>query len=168
MRNLMKSGKATISIVLVILMAFLLPVQVFAETLPEREDTEIVTFDSLNEANDSANIVTELVDLRDEYTKQFRMDDGTIMAVTYNCPVHFKNSKGKWLEYDNTLVAENEATADEAVPKSYTNKKSDTNIELSANTDTDDLVNINSPKGNISWKYEGVNKSDAKIKKQQG
>ena len=43
------------------LMAFLLPVQVFAETVPEQEPTETVTFDSLTESDDDANIVSEFL-----------------------------------------------------------------------------------------------------------
>ena len=89
---------STVSIVLVLLMAFLLPIQVFAETAPEPKPEESVTFDSLREATDNANIVSELKERRDEYIKHFRMDDGTIMAVTYDYPVHYKNSKGKWVE----------------------------------------------------------------------
>jgi RHS repeat-associated protein len=145
-------------------MAFLLPIQVFAETTPEPKPEESVTFDSLGEATNNANIVSELKERRDEYTKHFRMDDGTIMAVTYDCPVHYKNNKGKWVEYDNSLIAESEATPDEIAPEPLTNKKSNINIELAPDTKTDNLVKISSKKGNITWKYTGANKSSVKVK----
>lgn len=154
----------TVSVILAFLMAFLLPIQVFAETTPEPKPEESVTFDSLGEATDNANIVSELKERRDEYTKHFRMDDGTIMAVTYDCPVHYKNDKGKWVEYDNSLIAKGEATPDEVVPEPFTNKKSNIDIELAPDTKTDNLVKINSKKGNITWKYTGANKSSVKVK----
>lgn len=154
----------TVSVILAFLMAFLLPIQVFAETTPEPKPEESVTFDSLGEATDNANIVSELKERRDEYTKHFRMDDGTIMAVTYDCPVHYKNDKGKWVEYDNSLIAESEATPDEIAPEPLTNKKSNINIELAPDTKTDNLVKISSKKGNITWKYTGANKSSVKVK----
>ena len=154
----------TVSIILVFLMAFLLPIQVFAETTPEPKPEESVTFDSLGEATDNANIVSELKERRDEYTKHFRMDDGTIMAVTFDCPVHYKNDKGKWVEYDNSLIAESEATPDEITPEPLTNKKSNINIELAPDTKTDNLVKIDSKKGNITWKYTGAKQSNAKVK----
>ncbi len=154
----------TVSVILAFLMAFLLPIQVFAETTPEPKPEESVTFDSLGEATDNANIVSELKERRDEYTKHFRMDDGTIMAVTYDCPVHYKNDKGKWVEYDNSLIAKGEATPDEVVPEPFTNKKSNIDIELAPDTETDNLVKISSKKGNITWKYTGANKSSVKVK----
>ena len=154
----------TVSIILVFLMAFLLPIQVFAETKSEAKPEESVTFDSLVEGEENANIVSELKERRDEYTKHFRMDDGTIMAVTFDCPVHYKNDKGKWVEYDNSLIAESEATPDEIVPGPFTNKKSNIDIELAPDTETDNLVKISSKKGNITWKYTGANKSSVKVK----
>lgn len=159
MNNTKRPIYSTISIILVLLMAFLLPVQVFAETTPETKADDSVAFDSLAKVETKANIVTELKDRRDKYTKHFRMDDGTITAVTYDFPVHYKNNKGKWVEYDNSLVA----TPDEAKVDSYTNKKSDINIELSANGDSSDLVKINTNKGNISWKYTNAKDCDVKI-----
>lgn len=149
----------TVSIILVFLMAFLLPIQVFAETKSEAKPEESVTFDSLVEGEENGNIVSELKERRDEYTKHFRMDDGTIMAVTYDCPVHYKNDKGKWVEYDNSLIAESEATPDEITPEPLTNKKSNINIELAPDTKTDNLVKIDSKKGNITWKYTGARQS---------
>ena len=153
----------TVVMILVVLMAFLLPIQVFAETTPKKDPTETVTFDSLTESKEDANIVSEFTDRRDEYTKHFRMDDGTFMAVSYGCPVHYKNAKGKWVEYDNSLVAESEATSDEAVVETYTNKKSNININLATDTKANNLVNISSKKGNISWEYSGAKKSVVKI-----
>ena len=154
----------TVSVILVLLTALLLPIQVFAETMPKSEVEKAVVFNSLSESEDNANIVSELTERRDECSKHFRMDDGTIMAVTYDMPVHYKNDKGKWVEYDNSLIAENTATPDEVNTKQYSNKKSNLDIDLATNAKTDNLVSINSPKGKISWEYSDAKKADVKIK----
>ncbi|MBQ7504951.1 MAG: DNRLRE domain-containing protein, partial [Ruminococcus sp.] len=167
MSNTKRPIYSTISILLVFLMAFLLPIEIFAETTTKNKKEKSVTFDSLAEAEAEANIVTELTNRRDEYTKHFRMDDGTIMAVTYDCPVHYKNSKGKWVEYDNSLIDETSATPDEAKAELYTNKKSDIDIDIASNTSADTLVSISTKKGNISWRYTDSKKSDVKIKNQK-
>lgn len=80
----------TVSVILVPLTALLLPVEVFAETTQKNEEEKAITFNSLSESEDNANIVAELTERRDECSKHFRMDDGTIMAVTYDMPVHYK------------------------------------------------------------------------------
>lgn len=42
------------------------------------------------------------------------LEDGTKMIAQYNEPVHYKNSKGKWVEYNNTLSEDKTASPDEA------------------------------------------------------
>ena len=53
-------------------------------------------------------IVGEKVELRSAYTKHFQHRDGTYTAVLYPFPVHYLASTGKWEEYDNSLVLNNE------------------------------------------------------------
>lgn len=159
------SVKATISIILTILMAFLLPVQVIAQTLPDAETTEQVTFGSSGEVV-TANIVSELESKRDETTKHFRMDDGTIMAVNYGTPVHYKNGKGEWVEYDNSLIVDENtdtATPDEVVVGGYVNKKSNLDISLASDSQKDEMINIGGKNGDISWKYADAKRSNAKV-----
>ena len=115
----------------------------------------------------TANIVSEIEDKRDETTKHFRMDDGTIMAVNYGSPVHYKNSKGKWIEYNNSLIADDDtlsaATADEAVC-GFVNKKSDIDIKVAPDSRSEKMIHIGAKKGDISWKYSGAKLSNAKVK----
>ena len=49
-----------------------------------------------------ASIYAEIPDLRDENVKQFRMDDGTTLAVYYGDTVHYE-SNGAWVDIDNRL-----------------------------------------------------------------
>ncbi len=61
-------------------------------------------------------VVYELTSLRDEYSKHFRLTDGSNIAVSYSDAVHYLDG-GEWRQIDNTLelrgstyVAENEHT----------------------------------------------------------
>ena len=165
MSNYLKNWKVIISVVLAILTAIMLPVEVFAQAAPKHNPSAKVKFDSLAESEDVGEIVAELKERRDEYTKHFRMDDGTIMAVVYDVPVHYKNKKGKWIDYDNTLVSESTASPDEASQVFYSNKKSKLDIDFTSETSGDNLITLNSSKGSISWEYTDAKKSTIKIDK---
>ncbi len=41
--------------------------------------------------------------LREETVKQFRMSDGSYVAVQYDTPVHYQDGDGQWQDIDNTL-----------------------------------------------------------------
>lgn len=153
------------SVVLAILTAIMLPVEVFAQAAPKHNPSAKVKFDSLAESEEVGEIVTEIKERRDEYTKQFRMDDGTIMAVVYDVPVHYKNKKGKWIDYDNTLISKSTASPDEASQVSYSNKKGKIDIDFASETSDATLISLNSSKGNLSWEYVDAKKSNIKIDK---
>ena len=44
----------------------------------------------------------EIVSLREENVKHFRMSDGSVVAATYDVPVHTLED-GEWVDIDNTL-----------------------------------------------------------------
>ena len=44
----------------------------------------------------------EIVSLREENVKHFRMSDGSVVAATYDVPVHTLED-GKWVDIDNTI-----------------------------------------------------------------
>ena len=165
MSNYLRKCKIIISVILAILTAIMLPVEVFAQSNPKQKPSAKVHFDSLAESEDIGEIVMELKERRDEYTKHFRMDDGTIMAVVYDVPVHYKNKKGKWEDYDNTLISESTASPDEASQVSYSNKKGKLDIDFASVTSDAALISLNSSKGNLSWEYIDAKKSNIKIDK---
>ena len=74
------------------------------------------------------------------------------MFVDYGEPVHYKNSKNEWVDYDNTLVKSDDNST-------YSNKESDVNVSLSKNTSSDSLVSVENDKHEISWNYDDANKS---------
>lgn len=144
-----------------------LPVEVYASTIPEKEKTVYSSFDNVHgETETVGNIVTEISDSRTENTKEFLLDDGTTMIAEYNQPVHYKNDKGKWVEYNNTLVAESStSTADEASDGEYTNKSSDLDVKLSNKAKSNNMIKVTSDDYSISWGYDGANKSKINIVK---
>lgn len=121
MRNL-------VAIILSAVIGSSLPLQVSAQNIPKNADDEIVTYNGQEaEPYEVGNILSEISEKREEYSKQFRLDDGSYMAVSYDQPVHFKDNEGKWIEYDNSLIEEksSSATSDQIASDEYTNKRSD-------------------------------------------
>lgn len=49
------------------------------------------------------NIIAEDKEGRDEYIKQFVMDNGNTLIAQYEYPIHYQDNSGNWTEYDNTL-----------------------------------------------------------------
>ena len=59
-------------------------------------------------ADAPAEVLFEEASLREETVKQFRMSDGSYVAVQYDTPVHYQDEDGAWQDIDNRL---NETTA---------------------------------------------------------
>ncbi len=151
------------AILLSALMTATLPSQVIASTLPQEEKL-YSSFDNVQgNAEIVSDIVTELKNERTANTKKFLLEDGTKMIAEYDLPVHFKNDKGNWVEYDNSLVAENStSTADESTSE-YSNKKSNINIKLSSKAKSNNMIKVTSDDYSISWGYDSISKSRAEI-----
>ena len=75
--------------------------------------TMILTGGVLNVFADFANKLMPLVEntstiaedesLREEYTKHFKMPDGSYSAISYTAPVHRKDANGNWVDIDNRM-----------------------------------------------------------------
>lgn len=165
-RNI-KKILSVVAMTLCITIGLSLPVEVFASTIPEKEEPTYSSFDEVKgETETVENIVTEISESRTENTKEFLLDDGTTMIADYNQPVHYKNDKGKLVEYNNTLVAESSAsTADEASDGEYTNKNNNIDIKLSNKAKSNNMIKVTSDDYSISWGYDGANKSKINIVK---
>ena len=134
-----------------------------AETANETEsDSSIASDDYL----DTAEILSEYTENRGEYTKEFRMSDGTIQAVQYSAPVHFKQN-GKWVDYDNSLkevdADEEENEGKTLKNKDLVNSTADYSIRLWKKTNGKKFVRIEKNKYKLSWYYSNAKKSTAKI-----
>ncbi len=96
MSKIMKFLSIVLSVLIVVQV---LPLSTFAQETTET-DTSIGEQDTAEGI--PAEIEYEIESRRTEYTKHFRLTDGTYIAATYNEPVHYKKD-GVWQEIDNTL-----------------------------------------------------------------
>ena len=138
----------------------------FAQNLPINTEVKAQTPNEEQTSDEykTGNILSEIKDERDEYSKQFRLDDGTTMAVSYQEPIHYKNAAGEWVDYDNSLKNETvtSASPDEATEE-YTNKKSDFKVNYSKKSKENSMVKIKGDNQKISWGYKDTNKVKSTI-----
>ena len=169
---------ASIAFMLALITMILLPTQVVAETITT-EVTENVSDNSTTLSGDSnvqGNIIGEDVSLRGEYTKCFVTDTGCTIVAQYEMPVHYKDYKGEFVEYDNSLessqvIAEistsDESSVDEVstyglrndsqLEDVFVNKKSKSKVSHFKNSGKVKLTEITSDGYTISWSYSGSN-----------
>ena len=165
MNGKIKKMLSAVSMTLCATVGLSLPVDVVAATLPKAE-TQYSSFDNVvGENPEESKIVKELTDERTENSKEFLLEDGTKMIAQYNEPVHYKDSKGKWVEYNNTLSEDKTASPDEAGDSSYTNKSSDISVNLSNKAKSKNMISLQSDGYKISWGYDNAGKSKADVKK---
>ena len=165
MNGKIKKMLSAVSITLCATVGLSLPVDVVAATLPKSE-TQYSSFDNVvGENHEESKIVKELTGERTENSKEFLLEDGTKMIAQYNEPVHYKDSKGKWVEYNNTLSEDKTSSPDEAGDSSYTNKSSDISVNLSNKAKSKNMISLQSNGYKISWGYDNAGKSKADVKK---
>ena len=165
MNQTMKKLFSAVSITLCATIGLSLPVEVYASTLPEKENNYSSFNNVVGENPEESKIVKELTGERTENSKEFLLEDGTKMIAQYNEPVHYKDSKGKWVEYNNTLSEDKTASPDEAGNSSYTNKSSDISLNLSNKAKSKNMISLQSNGYKISWGYDNAGKSKADVKK---
>ncbi len=155
-----------VSMILCITLVSSIPVQAVSQTIDkDKEGTIYSSFDNVKGGTEEiGNIIAENTSARTENTKEFMLDDGTTMLAEYNQPVHYKNDKGKWVEYNNSFISENTAsTADEAGEAECSNKSSNIDIKLSNKAKANNMIKVTSDDYSISWGYNGANKSKINI-----
>ena len=161
----MKKLFSVVSITLCATIGLSLPFEVYASTLPEKENNYSSFNNVVGENPEESKIVKELTGERTENSKEFLLEDGTKMIAQYNEPVHYKDSKGKWVEYNNTLSEDKTSSPDEAGDSSYTNKSSDISVNLSNKAKSKNMISLQSNGYKISWGYDNAGKSKADVKK---
>ena len=116
----------------------------------------------------------ELADKRDLYSKQFRMADGTITAVTYNEQIHYMTKNGEYDNIDNRL----EKSEDHEGKSIYTNRANSFTISFSETPYNGEIYQITEDDifirfkalseeygdaGNVSNPFDSISKSKAEI-----
>ncbi|MBO5315630.1 MAG: RHS repeat protein, partial [Clostridia bacterium] len=96
-----------LSLILTLLIIFYaVPATVFAEMLTPGTDEAQSTSNSAEIANLGREPeIFEIEELREENSKQFRLEDGTYLAASYADPVHYLDGDGKWQDIDNRLFS---------------------------------------------------------------
>ena len=106
----MKKSKSLIVFAIILAMATILqamPMSAFASLAEEFDHTVDATefvSDSDEKPAEDAYIYLEDENKRELSSKQFRMSDGSFMAVSYPEQVHFIDNNGKYSDIDNRLV----------------------------------------------------------------
>ena len=189
MKNIKRRSVSSISVWLILLTVFLLPIQVMAQsvTIGSSEESKFSNVASTDEEGISeGNIIGEDTTLRDEYTKYFVTDTGCTIVAQYAVPVHYKDGNGAYVNYDNSLISSkavvSEATNDEAtkdevssyslrvtdeIADTFTNNKSDSKVSHFKESGKAKLIEINRDGHKISWGYSGANTVIAKEQKKE-
>ena len=48
-------------------------------------------------------ILSEITEKRDKNTKHFLLSDGSFMVTQYDTPIHYQDTNGNWIDYDNSV-----------------------------------------------------------------
>lgn len=155
-----------VSFVLCLTVIMTIPIPISAETstnnVMEKIASPLLDMETNSSEKDSRitkRILCELQNKRTENTKSFLLNDGNTLVAVYDQPIHFENKEGKWVEYDNTFVDSKDAS-----DKGFmVNRSSNIDVKLAKESKDENLINIESDKLSISWAYDDVNQTDAKV-----
>lgn len=166
---------SVIMTVLVLLVS--LPTYAFAtlidntnEVYSSEEASIDTAIDSEKEASKAELLVLEeLVPLREENVKHFKLSDGTTKAVAYASPVHYKDADGNWIDIDNSLTLNgSEYTANNKTEIKFANKSGSSGlisikdgeykIDFTPLNTNKISVEIENPQGNNSRKFDDIKK----------
>ena len=121
-------------IVMATLVIQLLPAQfLIALSAPENES---VPAENTESADNTGKVVEEIITSRDEYQKEFMLDNGQRMLVVFPVAVHYQED-GEWKEIDNTLKPQ--GTGDETV---YQNNAGIWEVRLPEKLDASSAVEV--------------------------
>ncbi|MBQ7789523.1 MAG: hypothetical protein IJ398_07725, partial [Clostridia bacterium] len=103
MEKTKKMTKKVLSVIMAILMLIVsIPMYAYATGIEAPKDEEQASEGAF--AKSEVIVLGENESLREENIKYFDLSDGTIKAVMYSEPIHYKNSEGKWVDIDNALT----------------------------------------------------------------
>ena len=157
MTKTIKKLFSTISVVLCASIGLSLPLEVLAAS-SQTEEHNYSSFDGVQgESDEIGNIITELTNKRTETSKEFLLDNGTKLVAEYNQPIHFKNSKGKWVGYNNSMKDTKSSDND----GEFESQSADVSVKLSKKAKKNNMIKLSAKDYDISWGYDGANMSTA-------
>ncbi|WP_026506600.1 polymorphic toxin-type HINT domain-containing protein [Butyrivibrio sp. MC2013] len=108
-------------------------------TAPEDEEENLSVGES-----EKASIVSEIVEGRDEYIKEYQMSDDSKSIVVYSEPVHYESEDGSFVEIDNSLVETDEG---------YENADNSYHVTFTDNEESQGKVHFEEDEYEIGWEY---------------
>lgn len=130
--------KKTVALLLCLVIVFSFPASALA--------TEIVSAQSASGVNEK----TEVVSMRDTYSKTYLLPDGSYQYVAYAEPVHYKDSTNTFVEINNE-IKESETRAG----YKYTNTSNSWNAFFAEKLNSDDAVLITDGEYTVSFSFPG-------------
>lgn len=142
-------GKRSLACFVALCMLFSFAPTVFAEGIELTEEviTNIISEVTETEAAEEVTALSEITEMRDEFSKTFLMSDGTYTQVSYASPVHYEDEDGVFQEIDNRLSVN-------AMTGKVTTGNGGTDVAFSQ---SQPQVSINANGHNISWSVEKKN-----------
>lgn len=134
-----------------------LPTQIMADAYNDWSDqrnaiNELIENPSVNE-EDTADILYEVVEKRDEYTKVFKKSDGSFTAMISKSPIHYLND-GVWEEINNILVNED---------GNFTNIANAFNVLLPTTITDEASVTVEANGSEISFSVNDIDSSEGNV-----
>ena len=165
--------KVIASILVILLVSQVFPMNVFAEEITSEEYSKEYTDEYADETIidntetiEDVYIISEDTSKRDENTKHFLLSNGSFIAVQYSTPVHYQDEKKQWIEYDNSLSkinsTENQAALFGDVEIYQTNNQIN-NIVFAEKSNSNTLVSYENADYPISINYKSAKKSKIKV-----
>ena len=104
--------------------------------------------------------IEEVEEYREEYTKHFKMPDGTYKAVSYTAPVHRMDENGEWQDLENIL---SESTVKNKQAYVTSDGRTVFSKKISADDRTVFEINDGGYSMKVSFDNEGIKNSNAKL-----
>lgn len=157
MTKTIKKLFSTISVVLCASIGLSLPLEVLAAS-NQTEEHNHSSFDGVHgESEEIGKIITELTDKRTETSKEFLLDNGTKLVAEYNQPIHYKNGKGNWVDFNNSMKDTKSSDTD----GEFESQSSDVSVKLSKKAKKNNMIKLSAKDYAINWGYDGANMSTA-------
>jgi len=157
----MKKALRIMSKVLAVFLSILfvvevLPMRLIADAYAEQKQFVKDLVDNPTDAaeKEKADILYEVVDKRDEFTKVYKRADGTYTAAISKTPIHFEEN-GKWEEIDNSLEKKGNV---------LTNKSNALNVEFPTKLSESKEIKLKNDDCEISFAINDIDEANSTVK----
>lgn len=118
---------------------------------PEKDTGEVIS----SADSEPATVVSEIIDARDEFSKQYLLSDNSKSLVLYSEPVHYLSEDGTYVEIDNSVKKTEEG---------YENVDNTYSVVFTDNEESKGEVRFEEDEYQVKWEYvdssESVSESE--------